>query len=178
MDTRQVVSISDKPANPAIKIKVEAGGEATEQWLWSKFPSYPHAGAELPFRIEYSSFAPAEEGIHLMAGTTDSQIYMFYIKDGKPVAEKAETDKAYFFKDKTYTFELTMIRKKAFIETKWVNKSESLNNPAIIASILQNGHEKQAILEFNKPFKYQTEEDPMVFVFRKKQDSKSEHLGS
>ena len=176
-DTRQVVSVSDKPVNPAIKIKTEIDGEAAEQWLWSKFPSHPHGGAELPFRIEYFAFKLGAEGDHLLAGAKGSQVYMFYVKDGQTVAEKAQIDKPYFFKDETYSFRLTEIRQQAAIETKWSNKSESLNNPAIIASILQNGHQRQAILELNKPYNYQTETEPMIFVFRKKQGGeKMEHL--
>ena len=178
-NTRQVISVSDKAINPAIKIKTDIDGEIIEQWLWSKYPSYPHSGGELPFRIEYSAFTPGEEGDYLLAGAKDSQMYMFYLKDGKTVAEKAEIDKQYFFKDETYSFSLTTIRTQAAIETKWVNKSESLNNPAIIASILQNGRQQQAILELNKPYNYQTESEAMIFTFRKKEGGeKMEHLSN
>ncbi len=171
-DTRQVVSISDKPVNPAIKIKTEIDGEAAEQWLWSKFPSHPHGGTELPFRIEYFAFKLGAKGDHLLAGAKGSQVYIFYIKDGQTVAEKAQIDKPYFFKDKTYSFRLMKIRQQAAIETKWSNKSESLKNPAIIASIVQNGHQRQAVLELNKAYNAQTETGMLTILFRKQQNNR------
>jgi hypothetical protein len=41
-DTKKITSQSDKPVNPAIKIKLDDGEHVYEQWLWSKFKSFHH----------------------------------------------------------------------------------------------------------------------------------------
>ena len=40
--TKQVTSLSEKPVNPAIEVRVQGAGREYRQWLWSQFAMSPH----------------------------------------------------------------------------------------------------------------------------------------
>ena len=45
--TKKVMSRTDKPINPAVKIRLSNGTSNWEAWLWSNFPTPPHTAVGL-----------------------------------------------------------------------------------------------------------------------------------
>ena len=65
--TKKVVSLSEKPINPAVKVAINDGQETIERWLWAKFPLSPHKAAELPLRIRFADFdLRGAKGSHIL----------------------------------------------------------------------------------------------------------------
>ncbi len=98
--TKKVTNASKQPVNPAIRLRFSKDKSSVEQWLWSKFPSSPHSRGELPFRTEFTEFDLGQEaGHYVLVGAANSEPWIMFFKDGKVVAEKAETGKGYPLSD-------------------------------------------------------------------------------
>ena len=171
-ETKEVVSRSDKPVNPAIKVGVDDGENTYEQWLWSKFPSSPHKETELALRMEFTSFdLGGTEGKYILVVADGSEPWLLFSNKGKTQTEKATFGRAYPFTDKEYSFSIEKIFDSAVVKTDWKNKSENLLNPAIIATIEYDGTAQQAVLEFNKPYHYKTKFGTMVLLYKRQKSS-------
>jgi len=67
-ETKKVVSQSQEPVNPAVKVAIDDGNKTYERWLWAKFPSSPHEETELPLRMRFTDFdLRGAKGQHILA---------------------------------------------------------------------------------------------------------------
>lgn len=168
LETRKVVSISDKPVNPAVKVKGDDGSRFLEQWVWAKFLSSPHDNAEIPFRMKFTECdldGAAEKSILVTA--PGQKQWLLYSRRGRKRMEEAALEKSYPLAEDGYSFKIESIVDGAIIKTDWTNKSESLMHPAIVATIEENGAGRQTVLELNKPSHHRTEFGTLVLLYRR-----------
>lgn len=171
-ETKKVVSQSQKPVNPAVKVIINNGQKTSERWLWAKFPSSPHEEAEFPLRIRFTDFDLAgSKGQYILAVASGTQPWLLLSKKGKKSVETAIPGRRYPFADKEYSFSIEKIMDGAIVKTDWTNGSERLLNPAVIATIKQDGKNQQAVLELNKPIHYRIKSGMLVLLYRRKQAS-------
>ena len=165
--TKKIVNLSDKPANPAIKVRLSDGENTYEQWLWSKFPLYPHNEDKLLFRIQFTHFdINSEKGKYVIVTATGAEPWLFFTREGKIQSEKIVFGQPYPFADDDYSFSIEKVFDSAVIRTDWKNNSEKLRSPAIIVKIEQDGTEQEAVLELNKPFHQKTISGTIILVYR------------
>jgi hypothetical protein len=165
--TKKVVSLSDKPVNPAIKVRVDDGKSTNEQWLWSKFPSTPHMQKKLPIRMRFSDFnTGGTDGKYILAAALESEPWLVFLKDGEPQIQKAELGRSYPFTNKSYSFIVEKVFDNSVIKVDWKNGSESLLGPAIVVNVEENGIKNEALLEFNKPYHQKTKFGTIVLLYR------------
>jgi hypothetical protein len=169
MQTKKIKNLSDKPINPAIKVRLEDEENSYEKWLWSKLPSSPHESVKLPIRLSFDDFdLGGVQGKYILTTICGGKSWLFSSQNGKVQVENAEIGRPYPFAHKEYFFRIEEIVNGAVIKTDWKNNSEMLVNPAIIAIIIQGGIEKQIVLEFNKPYHHKTELGTVVLLYRRK----------
>ncbi len=168
LETRKVVSASDKPVNPAVKVTGDDGTGTLEQWVWAKFPASPHESATMPLRMKFTECdlnnAPGKSILIVAPG---SKRWLLYSRRGKKRMEKASLGKSYPLADAGYSFKIENIVDGAIVKTDWANKSESLLHPAIVATVEQGGARRQTVLELNKPFHHKTEFGTLVLLYRR-----------
>jgi len=170
--TKKVVSQSEKPINPAIRLTINDGEKTTEQWLWAKFPSSPHKETKLPLRMRFTDFdLHRAKGRHILVVASGMKRWLLSSKNGKKQVEKAVLGRFYPFADKEYLFNIEQIMDEAIIKTEWKNNSDSLLHPAIIATIEQSGTGRQTVLELNKPFHHRTKFGTLVLLYRRRPES-------
>jgi hypothetical protein len=170
--TKKVVSQSQKPINPAVKVIIDDGKKTSERWLWAKFPASPHEEAELPLRIRFTDFdLHRSKGQYILAVVSGTKPWLLSSKKGKKSVESAVLGRPYSFADKEYSFSIEKIVDGAIVKTDWTNGSERLLNPAVIATIKQDGTNQQAVLELNKPIHYRIKSGMLVLLYRRKQAS-------
>jgi hypothetical protein len=105
--TKKVVSQSQKPVNPAVKVIIDNGKKTFQRWLWAKFPSSPHEEAELPLRIRFTDFdLNGSKGQHILAVANGTKPWLLMSKKGKKSAERAVLGRPYPFEDKEYSFSI------------------------------------------------------------------------
>lgn len=168
LETRKVLSVSDKPVNPAVRVKGDDGSRSFEQWVWAKFLSSPHDNAEIPLRMKFTEcdLDGASEKSILITAPGQKQ-WLLSSRKGAKRMEKAALEKSYPLAEAGYSFKIESIVDGAIIKTDWVNKSESLMHPAIVATIEEGGAGRQTVLELNKPFHHRTEFGTLVLLYRR-----------
>lgn len=168
LETKKVVSVSDKPVNPALKITADDGTRTIEQWIWAKFSSPPHGNAKIPLRLKFTECdLKGEPAKRIVITTPGSVRWLLYSRNGAKRIEKAILGKSYPLAEAGYSFKIEDIIDGAIIKTEWKNKSETLLHPAVIATIQQDGAGKQAVLELNKPVHYKTKFGTLVLLYRR-----------
>jgi hypothetical protein len=168
LDTRKVVSQTDKPINPALKVVGSDGTETFEQWLWSKFASTPHEDKKAPLRMKFADLHPDSlAGKSTLITAPGAKPWLLYSSKGKKRVERASLGKSYPLADASYSFRIDNIIDGAIIKTDWKNKSESLLHPAVVATVEQNGAGRQVVLELNKPSHHKTEFGTLVLLYRR-----------
>ncbi|MHC4144195.1 MAG: hypothetical protein ACYSUD_05375 [Planctomycetota bacterium] len=168
VETKKVVSLSDKPINPAVKIACNDGTATIEQWLWAKFPASPHKQTKFPVRMRFTDFDLGDTtGRYILVTAPQSRPWLLFSNKGKRRAERAVLGKSYPFAGTEYSFRIDSMIDEAIIRTEWKNKSEILLRPAIIATIEQGGAGGQAVLELGKPFHHKTELGTLVLLYRR-----------
>lgn len=167
-ETKKVVSQSNKPVNPAVRVALSNGRETSEQWLWDKFSSSPHEQDSGPLRIKYTDFNLGDEkGAYILAVAGGTRAWLFLSNNKGKRAEKAVLSRFYPFADKQYTFSIEKIVDGAIVRTEWKNNSERLLRPAFVATIVENGESEQAVLELDKPFHHKTKAGVLVLLYRR-----------
>ncbi len=167
--TKEVTSSSDKPVNPALKVSIDDGSEIIEQWLWSKFPSSPHAPQKLPLRIEFQDFdLNGMDGSHIVAVAKGQQPYLFSNVEGKIQTQQIKSEATYFLANKEYSFNIGKTYYSAIVENKWKNSSEKLTKPALVATIEYGDVKEQIVLEFNKLSSHSSGGNTMTLLYRRK----------
>jgi hypothetical protein len=167
-ETKEVVSASDKPVNPAVEIEIEGDGQEFRQWLWSKFPSSPHRQLSLPFPVRFLDFhLEPDAGQYILAVARDLAPRVVYLKDGKRHIAQAETGQRFPFKDSRYSFALEEVRFGASIERRWKNASDVLLHPAVIATITGTDTTQEVVLEQDKPYHYGAASGILVVLYRR-----------
>jgi hypothetical protein len=170
--TKEVTSLSDRPENPALEIRVEGDGQKHQQWVWSLFALSPHQTQPLPFRARFVDFHPAgDAGRYLLAVAPGSPAYLLYQKDGKKRIEPVEPGKRYPFGDPRYSFGVDEVRQGARIVTTWKQGSEVLLQPAVEATIIQSTVAQQVLLELGKPYHHKTPSGTLVVLYRRVPES-------
>jgi len=168
IQTRKVVSQTDKPINPAIKVVGGDGTETFEQWLWSKFASAPHKDKKVPLRMKFSDLDLSSlTGKSVLITAPGVKPWLLYSRKGKKRLERAFLGKSYPLADASYSFEIENIIDGAVIKTDWKNKSESLLHPAVVATVEQDGAGRQIVLELNKPSHHRTKFGTLVLLYRR-----------
>ncbi len=168
LETRKVVSQTDKPINPAIKVVGGDGTDRFEQWLWSKFASPPHQDREVPVRMKFADFDLGSlAGKSVLVTAPGVKPWLLYSRKGKKRVERASFGKSYPLTDAAYSFKIENIIDGAIVKTDWKNKSESLLHPAIVATVEQDGAGRQIVLELNKPSHHKTEFGTLVLLYRR-----------
>ena len=166
--TKEVVSASDKPVNPAVEITLEGDGHEYRQWLWSKFPSSPHKRISLPFPVRFLDFHPAAEaGQYLLAVTPGAVAKVLSVRGGKRHIEDAEFGKRFPFKDNRYSFAVEEVRFGAKVRKHWANASDVLLHPAVVATIGQAEATEEIVLEQGKPYHHKTTSGTLVVLYRR-----------
>ncbi len=170
--TKKVVSQSEKPVNPAVKVAIDDGERTFERWLWAKFRSSPHKETEtkLPLRMRFTDFdLSGAKGKHILVAASGTKPWLLSSKNRRKRAEKIVLGRFYPFANREYSFSIEKIMDEAIIKTDWKNNSESLLHPAIIATIEQNGTGgRQTVLELNKPVHYKTKLGTLVLLYRRR----------
>lgn len=172
LGTGKVLSRSDQPVNPALKIRLKDGERVTERWVWSKFPGFHHNEETLlPLRVEFSDYTISpEKGEYIVVAATESQRWLLFTEKGKTRVEKAALNRPYPFRDKAYSFSIEEIRENAVVKTSWKNNSESLLHPAIIARLEYDDTVEQVVLQFGKPYHHKMGMGTLVLLFRRRQE--------
>lgn len=172
MATRQVSSISDRPENPAVKVRIDDGRQSREQWLWSRRSS-PHMEATDLAALRFAEFdLGGTKGRYIVAASSASDVWLLSAKDGKTQAERATFGKAYPFAKEGYLFTIDKVMDHAIIETNWSNGSQKLLHPAIVVTVEDADSKTQAVLELNKPFHFKTKSETVVLYYRQQPKSK------
>jgi hypothetical protein len=170
--TKEVVNLSEKPVNPAIKVSVDDGENIHEQWLWSKFPSSPHKELQLPLRMRFSDFnLGGAEGKYILVAARGAEPWLFFSKNGKKRAEKAILNQPYPFANEQYSFSIENVLDHAVIKTDWKNNTESLQHPAVVVTVEYDDALQQTVLELDKPYHYKNKFGTMVLLYRRKNES-------
>jgi hypothetical protein len=168
LETRKVVSQTDKPINPALKVVGNDGAETFEQWLWSKFASAPHESKKVPLRMKFAALDLSSlAGKSILITAPGVKPWVLSSRKGKKRLERASLGKSYPLTDASYSFRIDNIIDGAIIKTDWKNKSESLLHPAIVATVEQDGAGRQIVLELNKPSHHKTEFGTLVLLYRR-----------
>lgn len=168
LETRKVVSVSDKTVNPAIKIIADDGKRTIEQWVWAKFPASPHENAKIPLRMKFTECDLKREATKRIIITAPKlKRWLLYSHKSDKRIQKAVLGKSYPLVTDGYSFKIEDIVDGAIIRTNWTNKSENLMHPAIVATIEQGDIDRQAVLELNKPFHHKTKFGTMVLLYRR-----------
>ncbi|MBL7186699.1 MAG: hypothetical protein ISS70_10280 [Phycisphaerae bacterium] len=168
LQTRKVVSQTDKPINPAVKVVGGDGTETFEQWLWSKFASDPHKDEKVPLRMKFADLDLSSlTGKTIIITAPGVKPWLLYSRKGKRQMERASLGKSYPLADASYSFTIENIIDGAVIKTDWKNKSESLLHPAVVATLEQDGAGRQIVLELNKPSHHRTEFGTLVLLYRR-----------
>lgn len=171
-ESKKVVSQSQKPINPAVKVIIDDGKKTFERWLWAKFPTSPHEEAELPLRIRFTDFDLRKvERQYILAVASGTKPWLLLSKRGEKVVERAVIGRSYPFTNDEYTFSIEEIIDGAIVKTNWANGSQRLLHPAVIATIKQNDTSQQAVLELDKPIHHRIKSGMLVLLYRRRQAS-------
>lgn len=166
--TKEVVSASEQPVNPAVQVKIENGSQEYQEWLWSKFPSSPHKQVSLPFPVRFADLqVEPQAGHYLLVVAPGVSPRALCLKDGKKVVKEVETGQRLPFQDERYSFAVEAVRFGAALETRWVNGSDILLHPAVVATICQGDVTEEVVLEQNKPCHQKTGSGTLVVLYRR-----------
>jgi hypothetical protein len=167
-ETKKVVSQSDKPVNPALKVALSDGQKTSEQWLWSKFPSSPHEQGSNPLHIRYTDFDLGDDkGAYILAVAGGTKAWLFLSNNKGKRAEKVVLGRYYPFADKQYAFSLEKVMDGAIVRTEWRNNSERLLRPAFVATIEESGESEQTVLQLDTPFHHKTKSGVLVLLYKR-----------
>jgi hypothetical protein len=166
--TKEVVSASDQPVNPAVQVKIENGAQEYRDWLWSKFPSSPHKRVSLPFPVRFVDFqVEPQPGHYLLVVAPGFPPRALCLKDGTRVVKPVELGQRLRFEDERYSFAVEEVRFGAAIETRWTNGSDVLLHPAVVATISLGDATEEVVLEQNRPCHQQTGSGTLVVLYRR-----------
>jgi hypothetical protein len=168
-ETKEVVSRSKRPVNPAVRVVVSDGRKTFERWLWAKFLSSPHENEELPFRMRYTDFNLGDDhSTYVLAVASGTKVWLLLSNNKGRRAQKAVPGRFYPFADKQYAFSIERIMDGAIIKTQWKNNSERLLRPALVATIAESGESQQTVLELNKPLHHKTRSGTLVLLYKRR----------
>jgi hypothetical protein len=166
-DTKKVLNRSDKPINPAVRIRLTDGKSTWEPWLWSNFPTPPHSSSALPVKIEFNDLDPGPGGDrYFLVKNRSSETWLYFVRDNAGKIEKAAVGKPYAFRNEAYSFVLDSIVPSGILKKTWNNQSDTLENPALIASVEYDGTVTEEVFEIDQPSHNKTPYGVMVALFR------------
>ena len=173
--SKKNINLSERPVNPAIKVKVHGGEKAYEKWLFSKVPHYGQSGhpgssesAEL-LQMVFTHIDQATNGKNysIVAGARNEPVVLISEK-GKTKTGKLDVGKKYNLGD-DYYFIVEKISSNAVLEQRWGNNSETLKAPAIVLQVNNSGKQEEIILELSKPKHIKSDEEMIVLIFSQQQ---------
>jgi hypothetical protein len=175
-ETRAITNASPEPKNPAVRIEFTQGDEPIEQWVFSRFRTHPHVPNKIPLRIEFTDFdLGSQPGNYMIVVSSTGKPIMYFVRDGKKVAEEVKFQSPYPLAKEGYDFLIDEAFSDVVLKERWKNNREQLLNPALIASIDRDGQKEQVVLELNKPEHIRSGAETMVVLFRRKVET-VEHL--
>jgi len=168
-ESKAVVSQSDQPVNPALKIRLKQGGSVHERWVWARFSAHPHESPDFPVRVEFSNYYLGKtDGKYLLIVGQDEQARLLFYKDSMPVLETVQLGRNHAFSGEGYSFSVEEIIAHALVKNVWKNSSDRLIRPALIGTLDSGRVKKQVVLEFNKPYHFKTESGTLVMIYRQR----------
>ena len=171
--TKEVKNYSEKPTNPALKVRLTNGQNTYEQWMWSNFSSSPHVMSKFPIRVEFNDFDfGSSENRYFIVTGADDKWWLYYKKAGKIIIEKGELNHAYTFDNSEYTFTVNSIIENGILSKKWVNRSDKLDHPALVVSVVSDKGVQEAVVELNRPTHVETAYGTLVLNYRQKAEPK------
>lgn len=177
-ETKKVTNASDKPVNPALKVRLSADGKDYEQWLWAKFPSSPHSEGSLPVRAEFVNIELGkQDGNYMLLGAKGAEPWLISVKNKKQKAAILKLKDRYPLAKESYSMSVEECLESGKLLKEWKNGSSTLKNPAIIVSVEKGDKKSQHALELNKSFNYEDGADTMVLVFAKKGSAMGSGMG-
>jgi len=131
--TREVVSRSDQPNNPALQIRITGpDGYNQEQWLFAKFPTM-HMSGGMPFDVKFkmNSHAGAAGRLLLVLNPKEGKPVLALLQDGKLVEKKTVAPGGSIqVPDTPYTFAVERFLHNANIHRKIENRPDLSNQAA------------------------------------------------
>jgi len=167
-ESKTVVSQSDQPVNPALKIHLKQDAGVHERWVWARFSAHPHESPDFPVRVEFSNYYLGKtDGKYLLIVGQDQQARLLFYKDGVPVLETVHLGRSHAFSGEGYSFSVEEVVQDAVVKNVWKNRSDRLIRPALVGTLDSGRVKKQVVLEFNKPYHYKTESGTLVLIYRR-----------
>ena len=173
-ETKEEANLSDKPVNPAIKVRVEKGGKSYEQWLWARFPSFRHGDLDeqnqpdQALQLVYS---------YVSGGGQNADYTIIVSPQQEPMIVRSHTDRAlaqplalktpYPF-DANYHFTIEQAWGSAVLKEKWHNQSDTLRAPALRVSCEGSEQSEQVVLPLGKPRHVKMGDEVWVLAYQRK----------
>ena len=170
-ETKTDVNLSDQPANPAIKVKVEGGPETYEKWLWARFPYFGHGdhpgGPDPtgPLELFFTHTDAGDTTTHTIITVPQHDPVILTSRAGKVRSEKLALGKKYAFNEE-YSVTVTDVLLSASVKENWKNNSETLRAPALVITVRGAQQPRDMVLELNKPQHFELNNEMIAIMFR------------
>ncbi|MCF7974566.1 MAG: hypothetical protein K9N55_12175, partial [Phycisphaerae bacterium] len=171
-DTKAVVSLGTEPVNPAVQVRAEIHGQIFERWVWSRFDDPPHSKIEFPVRVSFActELGPQPDGKYQLLTVPGCAPKMLSVRQGHRVLDEVTPETPFGFTHPDYTVTVKQVRCGAHIKTVWLNRTNRLIRPALVATLRSQLIEQEVVLEFNKPYHFKTDSGTLVLVYRRMAD--------
>ena len=136
-ETRQVVSKSDNPDNPALELILidEAGGAPIRHWVFANYPEFSH-GKKLPGDAKVTfNYTPSFKDKPIYVVSPDGRVTV--TENGRITSRTELADGKLVFDD--YDFEFKRFMASAVKQKEEFNRSDTLDNPVVVVTWTKNG---------------------------------------
>jgi hypothetical protein len=171
-DTKAVVSLGTEPANPAVLVRADIHGQVFERWVWSRFDDSPHSKVDFPVRVSFActQLGSQPDGKYQLLTVKGCDPRMLWVREGQWVLEDVTPERPFGFTNPDYSVTVKQVRCGAHIKTVWLNRTNRLIRPALVATLRSRLIEQEVVLEFNKPYHFKTDSGTLVLVYRRMAD--------
>ena len=163
------LNLSEKPVNPALKVKIEGGPEAYEKWLWARLLSFGHANhpgsadTTEPLDLVFTRIDALESNTHTIVVAPRQEAVILIPSATNIHPEKLTVGKQYPFNEE-YSFTVEEILTSAKLVENWKNRSETLRAPAVIVELSGEKSTEQVVLELNQPQHVKSDDETIVLM--------------
>ena len=118
-------------------------------------------------KIEFNDLDPGPgEDRHFLVKSRTSETWLYFVRGKEGKIEKAVPGKSYAFRNEAYSFVLNSVVAVGTLKKTWKNQSDTLENPALIASVEYDGTALEEVFEIDQPSHNKTPYGVMVALFR------------
>ena len=168
-ETKAVVSQSNEPVNPALRVRLVLGGHTYERWVWERFKAPPHDSESFPMAIQFANtYMGSATNRYLLVAVRDRDATVLTRQGDRLAGTKAKLGQPYAFGDSGYHFSLEEILHGVVVQNTWKNNSERRVRPALVGVLQIGDARKEVVLEFNKPCHCKTEEGTLVLIYQRR----------